>query len=374
MAGSSTPTQNARTPSQQQPKQMSSRLLNMKFMQRAAATTPSATSTPTTSAAQTPATEPLAKRRRIESAASSPSASTPGTPSNGLAYPGLSTTTASQNTGLGVAPRGGTSRFARFEGADTEWVLDVKVAFPGDNRMKPLPDKVVNTNDRGSVPSSSRFGVLNGRSEEEKSEEGEEEEDDIWNNEHPTGRQTFGSFDRKRKSRASTRHDQGQDEDDQDLSSASTADSDSDSEPDIPNSSSRSRPGQNRSATKPTAEIDSDEEMNRVRMAIEQKHRSMAGGGHLARNVSSSGKFPSLRHEAGDWKCRADGCSFYNYANNVYCMRCGTQRGESASASLAGSAGISRKTDKAGNKRKGGPQGQEAGNKKQKNKKARKTM
>ncbi|KIW79819.1 secondary thiamine-phosphate synthase enzyme [Fonsecaea pedrosoi CBS 271.37] len=374
MAGFSTPTQNARTPSQQQPKQMSSRLLNMKFMQRAAATTPSATSTPTASAAQTPTTEPLAKRRRVESTTSSPSASTPGTPSNGLPYPGLSTPTASQNTGLGVAPRGGTSRFTRFEGADTEWVLDVEVAFPGDNRMKLPSDKIANANDQGSVPSSSCFGVLNGRSEEEGSEEGEEEEDDIWNNEYPTGRQTFGSFDRKRKSRASTRHDQGQDEDDQDLSSASTSDSDSDSEPDIPNSSSRSRPGQSRGATKPTAEIDSDEEMNRVRMAIEQKHRSMAGGGHLARNVSSSGKFPSLRHEAGDWKCRADGCSFYNYADNVYCMRCGTPRGESASASLAGSAGISRKTDKAGNKRKGGPQGQEAGNKKQKNKKARKTM
>ncbi|KIX92454.1 uncharacterized protein Z520_11774 [Fonsecaea multimorphosa CBS 102226] len=317
MADFSTP-HNARTPSHQQPKQMSSRLLNMKFMQRAAAaTTPrSATSTPTSSTThQTPATEPLAKRRRIDSTTSSPSAtSTPGTPSNGLAYAGSSTpTNASQNSGLGIAPRGGTSTFTRFEGADTEWVLDLKMRFSGDKQPSYTD---ANGNDERVDPARSRFGLLSSRNEDEE----EEEEEDIWNNNQPSGRQTFGSFDgKRRKSRSSTRQGQGQDHDenDPDLSSASDSDSapdsDSDSDSDlerdnIPNSSNRSTPRQTNRGTpaKPTtatAEIDSDEEMDRVRMAIEQKHRSMMGsGGHGARNTLGTPKAGNKRKREGNGK------------------------------------------------------------------------
>ncbi|KIW90671.1 uncharacterized protein Z519_08454 [Cladophialophora bantiana CBS 173.52] len=286
---------NVRTPSQEQPKQMSSRLLNMKFMQRAAAATSSATSTPASSTVQTPATEPLAKRRRIDSATSSPVTSTPGTPSNAFAYSGLSTPIASHSAGSGIAPRDGTSTFTRFEGADTEWVLDLKMKFPGDNRVKPPADNDANAKNQGFNASKARFGVLNGWAEEEEEERAEGE--DIWNNDQPSGRQTFGSFDRKRKRKAHTRQDQGLDDnDEQDLSPASDSDADDDSESDMSDSSKRSISRQRRYPTKSTTEIDSDEEMHRVRMAIEQKHRSMKGVGNLARTVSGYGSanaFPS---------------------------------------------------------------------------------
>ncbi|OAP61548.1 hypothetical protein AYL99_03751 [Fonsecaea erecta] len=330
MAGFSTPMQNARTPSQQQPKQMSSRLLNMKFMQRAAASTPNATSTPASSTGRTPATEPLAKRRKIDSMTSSPVvASTPGTPS-----------IAPQDTSLGIAPRGGTSSSTRFEGADTEWVLDLKMKSPGDGEVTSPSHKNAHANRGGS---KSRFGLLyNRRSEEDEEaedEEGEEEEEeeDIWNNNRPSGRQTFGSFDRKKRTLRPSTGQQDQPRytgDDQDLSSASDSDSgsdpDSDSEADlsVPTSSNRPTPrrrqqqqqqGRRASPTKPAADIDSDEEMNRVRMAIEQKHRSMAGSGHVTRNVTiggGTGKSRSVRPEAGDKRKRAEQQESQHEGNN----------------------------------------------------------
>ncbi|EXJ76678.1 uncharacterized protein A1O5_01186 [Cladophialophora psammophila CBS 110553] len=335
MAGFSTPAPNARTPSQEQPKQMSSRLLNMKFMQRAAAATSSATSTLASSTVQTPATEPLAKRRRIDTTTSSPAASSPGTPSNGFAYSGLSTPIASQNAGLGIAPRDGTSTFTRFEGADTEWVLDLKMKFPGDNRAKPSSENDANTKNQGFNASKLRFGVLNGWAEEDEEERAEGE--DIWNNNQPSGRQTFGSFDKKRKRRAHTRQDQGLDDnDDQRLSPASDSDADEDSESDMSDSSNRLTSRQRRCPTKSTMEIDSDEEMHRVRIAIEQKHRSMKGVGNLARTVTGS---------------------------------------VSANASLSGS-GLAHDGEKGGSKRKRkqGSSSHQSTNRANRNKKARKTM
>ena len=240
-------------------------------MQRAGATTPAS------SGAQTPATEPLAKRRRIESAASSPSVSVPGTPVGGVT-----------NSGLLIPARGGISTFTRFEGADTEWVLDMKMKIPKDSQSD-LSRKSDRVNG-----SASRFSALAERNGEH--DEVSAEEDDIWNTSQPSGRQTFGTFKRKRKSRVTAYH-QAQ-EDDEDLSSASasgdTSDSDADCNSD-PSSNSytarhrRTPTSQRNGHSMARKEVDSDEEMRQARRAIEQKHRSMMGGaGAMPRNNSTS--------------------------------------------------------------------------------------
>ncbi|KAJ9602195.1 hypothetical protein H2200_013315 [Cladophialophora chaetospira] len=282
MAGFNTP-QLARTPSSQQPKEMSSRLLNMKFMQRAAAVSPT-TSTPASATAHTPSIEPSAKRRRIESTTSSPAYSVPGTPTNesvnGLTAPGTA--------------RGGVSTFTRA-GADTEWVVDV--------RLPPLQDKTNSTqkNNHNAKTnevngSTSRFSALAQRDEE--TSDHSSEESDIWNPAQPSGRQTFGSF-KKRKSRIVPSKDQTHDDNDQDLSSASGSDDGSDS-------------GE---ASDSENALNSDEEMRNVRRAIERKHRSMQGLGPpgrtgqsaFSKNGPARGAGPLDRGQRGQKRGREDG-------------------------------------------------------------------
>ncbi|ETI24565.1 hypothetical protein G647_03934 [Cladophialophora carrionii CBS 160.54] len=234
-------------------------------MQRAAAASPT-TSAAASSTTHTPATEPSSKRRRVESTTSSPVTSIPGTPMNelpnGLASPTMA--------------RGGVSTFRREE-ADTEWVLDVKVQVPQYKGS----DSARKTNRDGNT-ALNRFNALGDQHEEG---EASSSEDDIWTAAQPSGRQTFGTF-RKRKSRIATPSDRIQADGDEDLSSASDADDHSES--DDESGSDRSSDSHTaRGHQTPTShgkrrshqpkDVNSDEEMRQVRQAIEQKHRNMRG-------------------------------------------------------------------------------------------------
>ena len=217
-------------------------------MQRASAASPT-TSIPRSASAQTPATEPAAKRRRVEDSTSSTSISVPGTPTNGT-ISGLATPTAG---------RGGITTFTRT-GADTEWVLDLKVPSTRDKTSRTAEKSSTKVESNGVNGSASRFSALVDRNNEV--EENSVEEEDIWNTAQSSGRQTFGSF-KKQKSRKSAQKYEAPDGDEQDLRSASGSDDDSDSDG-----------GANEGPA-----LDSDEEMRRAKKAMEEKHRSMQGQG-----------------------------------------------------------------------------------------------
>lgn len=276
-------------------------------MQRAAASSPATSS----NNLQTPSTEPLAKRRRIESAASSPSVSTPGTPASGaggatpvaaVATPSA-VGTAAQASSFGAA-RGGTSIFNRGEGDDTEWVLETKVKIPANNVKTPR------SNGRGGAAGSNPVVETKGSrfqfgeeedpaDDDDEDDEDDPEEDDIWNNQ-PRGRQTYGSFKQKRKSKDAAR----------DSNSASDSDDDDDDDDDDEDDSelddNARRRGPGGKGHKPsssrggkTKDIDSDEEMRQVRRAIEQKHRNMMGTG-----TPGGGGGPKRRREEGNYKAK----------------------------------------------------------------------
>ncbi|KIV86305.1 hypothetical protein PV11_01923 [Exophiala sideris] len=276
MAGLSTP-----APRQPPAKQMSSRLLNMKFMQRASVST---TSTPAASKTSTPATEPLAKRRRVESETHSPSTSTPDTPYTPTAS---SQTSDAQVTAFGLS-RGGISTFNRGEGADTEWVLDLKMRVPKTDSQQ-----------------QSRTNGTNGRFDALEDDDGEADEDDedIWSHQ-PPGRQAYGSFKGKRRSRLQ----QSQAADDEDPDSPSEA-----SEDDEQNTSTRQTPSQKRQKNN-SKDADSDEEMLQVRRAMEAKHGRMTattprtGGGGARLPISGGhpggGGGHKRSREDGNYKMR----------------------------------------------------------------------
>lgn len=218
----------------------------------------------------------------------SPSSPTLGTPTNGTPVSGglAAPTAMAQNTGLVLPARGGLSTFDRFEGADTEWVLDLKPVLPVESKNKSTcSQKTRSQVNSNGVNGSSRFSVL----AEQRQDESEEDED-IWSTKaQPSGRQTFGSFKKKKKTRHSDATasqyaslDDGEDEEGSpasDSESAETTGSDSSS------SNTRYRktrtPTSTRKSQRPKnpQDVDSDEEMRRVRAAIEQKHRNMAGSG-----------------------------------------------------------------------------------------------
>ncbi|EXJ91898.1 hypothetical protein A1O3_00448 [Capronia epimyces CBS 606.96] len=289
MASLSTPSARPQQPA----KQMSSRLLNMKFMKRAAAASP--TSTPTAATTQTPSSEPFAKRRRIENTASSPSASNPATPSRGSGTPTLTAET--QSTSL-TLPREGISTFSRGDGADTEWVLDLKIPFSNG----PSSSSHSLAKPQASGVNGSRFSSLH---EEEQnpnddSEDGPEDED-IWTNQ-PVGRQTYGSFKQKRK----TGTVQKKNEDDNgDLSSGSeNPDAESDSDGSDHHATHRRTPSR-LNKKKFSNDADSDEEMRLVRRAIEQKHRTMLGTATAAHGGGGIGGRGQKRgREDGNYKSR----------------------------------------------------------------------
>ncbi|EXJ93389.1 hypothetical protein A1O1_01781 [Capronia coronata CBS 617.96] len=280
MAGFSTP--NAR--SQQPAKQMSSRLLNMKFMQRSAASTPTAGTT------QTPSTEPASKRRRIESStASSPAPSAPATPSS------TPSATNATHAGAVTVTRGGISTFSRGDGADTEWVLDLKMAFPGGANSKSNGQVTAQSNGATGSRFSSIHG-LNGEDSDEEDIEGGDEDEDIWANQ-PCGRQTYGSF--KQKGKPRTTHATPSEHNDADLSSASEdSDGDSEADPADHDHSHRRTPSRKR-PKKASKNVDSDEEMRQVRRAIEQKHRNMAGT-----PITAGGRGQKRGREDGNYKSR----------------------------------------------------------------------
>lgn len=257
-------------------------------MQRAAAASPTSASPTTT--AQTPSTEPSAKRRRIESTASSPAGSTPGTPSLGPGTPSAANET--HTPGL-TAPRGGISTFSRGDEADTEWVLDLKLPFPDGSKPAQNGQKELRANE----VNGSRFSSIHGLQDQDSSEDDVEEED-IWANQ-PSGRQIYGLFKQKRKTKAA----QTKQQENGDLSSGSD-DSDADSGSDNPDhaKSHHATPSRKRQ-NKRSKEVDSDEEMRQVRRAIEQKHRSMLGTGNMAHGGGrAAGRGQKRGREDGNYK------------------------------------------------------------------------
>ncbi|KAI1621785.1 hypothetical protein EDD37DRAFT_495573 [Exophiala viscosa] len=255
MAGLSTP-----APRQQPAKQMSSRLMNMKFMQRASVST---TSIPAASKTSTPVTEPVAKRRRVESETHSHSTSGPGTPYTPAAS---SQTSDAQTTTFGLS-RGGISTFNRGECADTEWVLDLKMRAP---KAKPEP--------RPNGTNGSRFDALE---DDDDQEDEDDDDEDIWSHQH-SGRQAYGSFKGKRKSRLQ----QNQNADDEGEDSASDA-----SEDEEQNTSSRHTPSRKRQKNS-SKDADSDEEMRQVRRAMEAKHGRMAATTPKSGGGGGGGRLP----------------------------------------------------------------------------------
>lgn len=286
-------------------------------MQRAAAST---STSPSTSQTQTPATEPLAKRRRIESTASSPPASAPGTPSQDINTPTEVTPSGTpseevRSTNLNLS-RGGISSFNRGPGADTEWVLDLSMKFPGDARVVSKLTDHITGQISGIGGSRYRFDDHKGPDDEGVAEEDEEE--DIWNNQ-PSGRYTYGSFKQKGKRKTTPKVQDGKDQDFTSMRGDSESDSDSanDSDGDADSSASADTKalrlkmasrGRMRSTTHQSKDPDSDEEMRQVRRAIEQKHRNMMGtgtrdgasgsGGRGGRNAISTG--PKRRRALDD--------------------------------------------------------------------------
>jgi hypothetical protein len=110
-------------------------------------------------------------------------------------------------------------------------------------------------------------GNATGAREEAGSDRDASDEEDIWANQG-AGRQTYGSFKSKRKSRPVPN------DHDVDLASEESGETDADGSDDSePHARSRQTPGKKNKS----GDVDSDEEMRQVRKAIEAKHRSMMG-------------------------------------------------------------------------------------------------
>ncbi|KIW12100.1 hypothetical protein PV08_09374 [Exophiala spinifera] len=256
---------------QAQPKSMSSRLLNMKFMQRAAASTATSPAAATQSSSSPGVVHQPSKRRRIDYETSSPS-STPGTPQTPTTEPQIST--------FGQS-RGGISTFDRGEGADTEWVLDLKMTFPNPSQTAHGSRK------DGDRVNGTRFNQLSQITDGDS----DSEEDDIWNN-GPPGRQTYGSFKTKRGSRSQAARDVGNGAD-------SPSDESDGEEGEEHDHSNHRTPTRNRKKAESKGD-DSDEEMKQVRRAIEAKHRNMSGQGQVHRGSPGGGGWNSRSPVAGN--------------------------------------------------------------------------
>jgi len=143
----------------------------------------------------------------------------------------------------------------------------------------------------------------------------DQDEEDIWATGQPPGRQTYGTFKQKRRSRkqqppAANAAD-GEEPSSQSQSGESDADSgpDSDSE-EAANTAGRHDGGRSRSGgqtpqtpvRKQAKDVDSDEEMRQVRRAIEAKHRSMMGMAPNGGGRSGGGQKRS--RESGTYKTR----------------------------------------------------------------------
>ncbi|KAJ9629180.1 hypothetical protein H2204_008969 [Knufia peltigerae] len=219
----------------------------MKFMQRAAASTSSSpvAATPSSSA---PGDYQPSKRRRFDLESFSAS-STPGTPQ-------APTTSEPQISTFGQS-RGGTSTFDRGEGADTEWVLDLKMSFPDANQKN------------GDSVNGTRFGRL----PQDNDGDADSDEEDIWSN-RPSGRQTYGSFKTKRKSRPQAKRD---------VDGGEESPSEEEEDGEEHDHSKHRTPTRNRKRRSSSNGADSDEEMRQVRRAIETKHRNMSGQGQTPR-------------------------------------------------------------------------------------------
>lgn len=141
----------------------------------------------------TPASEPPSKRRRIDIQ------SNPTTPSS------LSRSSSQVLSKSGTALQNGDapSRWTK-EGDESQWVLQI------DSSAQPTQ--------RTSVQN----GYHNLRDEADEYEDDEDEDEDIWNNE-TVGRQTYGSFQRK-KPQAQTQVQPSSSQNDDELSSASDSD------------------------------------------------------------------------------------------------------------------------------------------------------
>jgi len=223
-------------------------------MQRAAASSPGSL---LSNSANTPSTEPAAKRRRLD-------ASTPSTPGTPTERPFVDRTSISAALKAEAAAQSAArARNARGDG-ETEWVLDLNLPAHGHEMREPQSEA---SDDDGDIWSSSN---------------------------HARGRQTYGSFKRKNK-------DLSQHQAEEDLSSASGSESSSE---DL-GTSHRTPVG----GRKPR-DVDSDEEMRRVKRAIEQKHKGMSKSGRpphpLPSRTSLSGKAkkdgPNGRREKGGWQ------------------------------------------------------------------------
>jgi hypothetical protein len=205
--------------------------------------------------------------------------------------------------------RGGTNTFTRGEGADTEWVLDLMLPAAAPRRPQPSKIRSNHGTNGGEVSVIPGLGEVDDDDDDsdttsEDEEDQEREEEDIWHNQ-PAGRQTYGSFKRKGKTSGKQKNanaEAGDDEeDDEELSSASNSDSESDRDSDSDNASlssddedddkntyarqrRRKQKQHGSDSFKPTknkkdAAENSDEEMRKVRRAMEQKHDRMAGTG-----------------------------------------------------------------------------------------------
>lgn len=220
-------------------------------MQRAAASTTSSPAAATPSSSS-PGVHQSSKRRRFDLETSSP-ASTPGTPQT-------PTTSEAQTSTFGQS-RGGISTFDRGEGADTEWVLDLKTSFPSTTNQT-----TQSSQRNGSSVNGTRFSQL---SQDAHGDADSEEDEDIWNN-RPSGRQTYGSFKTKRRSRPQADKDVGDSED------SPSDESDEEHEEKQEHSKHRT-PSRNQNKKSSKGGADSDEEMKQVRRAMEAKHRNMSG-------------------------------------------------------------------------------------------------
>jgi hypothetical protein len=174
--------------------------------------------------------------------------------------------------------RGGISTSSRYEGADTEWVLDVSVPIANMKTQTTTHGNGTYQEINGLKASTSRFGAL--ADWQEDNMDNISEEDDIWDTTQSSGRQTFGSF-KKRRSRAPPE----ENENDQDLSSGSDSEEGSESGDDFesgsPSESYRNhKPKRHRDTQSTPAKenMDSDEEMRQVRRAIQQKHQNLRSG------------------------------------------------------------------------------------------------
>lgn len=273
-------------------------------MQRATASTPPNQR----GGPHTPSTEPALKRRKTNDASTRSSPSVSSTPGTLYAAESRSMQHSSTSTPEFLR-RIGTNTFTRGEGADTEWVLDLKLPAVAPRRPQPRSIRSNHGTNGGEVSVIPGLGEVDDDDNDNTSEdeEGQEqEEEDIWQNQ-PAGRQTYGSFKRKGKTSGKQKNanaEAGDDEeDDEELSSASNSASESDhgsdSDSDDLSPSWGDEDGNKNlygrqhhhkqkqhgtGSSKPTrnkkdAADDSDEEMRKVRRAMEQKHDRIAGTG-----------------------------------------------------------------------------------------------